>query len=85
MPMLDEIKPFYGRLKLLINGEWVDSKSTEVQPVTNPAKDEVIAEIPSVTIEEIDMAVSAAQKAFEKWRNVPLRERANQHVQPCTV
>ena len=76
MALLSEVKPYYGRLKFFINGEWVDSKSTNVIPVTNPAKDEVIAELPLATKEEIDMAVDAAQRGFEKWRNVPLRDKA---------
>lgn len=76
MALLSEVKPHYGRLKLYINGQWVDSKSTETTQVTNPAKSEVIAELPSATGEEIEMAVAAAQSAFEKWRNVSLRDRA---------
>lgn len=76
MALLNEVKPYYGKLKLYINGEWVDSKSTEVTPVTNPAKGEVIAELPSATKEEVDMAIDAAQRGFEEWRNTPLRDRA---------
>lgn len=76
MALLSEVKSDYGRLKLYIDGEWVDSKSTNVIPITNPARDEVIAELPSATKEEIDMAVDAAQRGFEKWRDVPLRDKA---------
>jgi len=76
MALLSEVQPYYGRLKLYIGGEWVDSKSTNVIPITNPAKDEVIAELPSATKEEIEAAVDAAQRGFGKWRDVPLRDRA---------
>ena len=74
--LLPEVKKHYGRLKLLIDGEWVESKSTNIEQDTNPATDEVIAEFPSATKEEAVAAVEAAHKAFESWRNVPLRDRA---------
>jgi len=76
MVLPSEVQQHYGRLKHYIDGQWVDSKSSNVIPVTNPARDEVIAELPSATKAEIDMAVDAAQRGFEKWRNVPLRDRA---------
>ena len=74
--ILPEVKRDYGKLKLYINGKWIESKSTTYHPVTNPAKGEVIAEVPETTKDEIDMAVDAAQSAFEKWKNVSVRDRA---------
>ncbi|NTV56936.1 MAG: aldehyde dehydrogenase family protein, partial [Deltaproteobacteria bacterium] len=74
--LLPEVKKHYGKLKFLIDGEWVDSKSTSIELDTNPATDEVIAEFPMATKEEAFKAVDAAQKAFQTWRNVSLRDRA---------
>lgn len=74
--LLPEVKKHYGKLKFLIDGEWVDSKSSNVEIDTNPATDEAIAEIPSATKEEAIRAVEAAQRAFQSWRNVPIRDRA---------
>lgn len=74
--LLDEVKSHYGKLKLLIDGEWVESRSTQIQQDTNPATDEVIAEFPVATHEETIKAVEAAQKAFQTWRNVSIRDRA---------
>jgi malonate-semialdehyde dehydrogenase (acetylating)/methylmalonate-semialdehyde dehydrogenase len=74
--LLEEVKKHYGKLKLLINGEWVESRSTVVETDTNPATDEVIAEYPVATQEETLRAVEAAQSAFKTWQNVPVRERA---------
>lgn len=74
--LLPEVKKHYGKLKLLIDGEWVESKSTNIEPDTNPATDEVIAEFPSATKDEAVAAVEAAHKAFQSWRDVPLRDRA---------
>ncbi|PLX46146.1 MAG: aldehyde dehydrogenase [Deltaproteobacteria bacterium] len=71
-----KMKKHYGMLKLLIGGEWVESKSTKIQKSYNPVTGEEIAEFPEATQEEARAAVEAAQKAFEVWKNVPLRERA---------
>ncbi|EFK95776.1 protein containing Aldehyde dehydrogenase domain, partial [sediment metagenome] len=74
--LLPEVKKHYGKLKFLIDGEWVDSKSPNVGIDTNPATDEAIAEFPNATKEEAIQAVEAAHRAFQTWRNVPLRDRA---------
>ncbi|NOY45297.1 MAG: aldehyde dehydrogenase family protein [Deltaproteobacteria bacterium] len=76
MPVLPEVKKHYGRLKLLIGGEWVESRSPKVQQTTNPATGEVIAEFPEATPEEARAAVEAAARAFEGWKDVCLRDRA---------
>jgi len=71
-----EVKSNYGRLKLCINGEWVDSESTKINEDTNPATGEVIAEFPTATTEEARAAVEAAHGAFQDWKELPLRDRA---------
>jgi malonate-semialdehyde dehydrogenase (acetylating)/methylmalonate-semialdehyde dehydrogenase len=64
------------RVKLLINGALVESKSGEWQDVINPATQEVLAQVPFATDGEIDAAVAAAKSAFKTWRNTPLAARA---------
>ena len=64
MALLSEVKPYYGKLKLLIGGEWVESQSNIVHETTNPATGEVIAQYPTATKEEARAAVEAAQKGF---------------------
>ena len=76
MALIPEVRKNYGKLKFLIHGEWVDSQSDLVQQNTNPATDEVIAEFPTATKEEALRAVESAHKAFEEWKDVPLRDRA---------
>jgi malonate-semialdehyde dehydrogenase (acetylating) / methylmalonate-semialdehyde dehydrogenase len=76
MALLPEVKSHYGKLKLLIDGEWVDSRSTVVQETTNPVTGEVIAEFPEATQEEARAAVQAAHRAFRSWKDVCLRDRA---------
>jgi malonate-semialdehyde dehydrogenase (acetylating)/methylmalonate-semialdehyde dehydrogenase len=76
MALLPEVQSHYGRLKLLINGEWVESDSNDIQQTTNPATGEVIADYPLATQEEGEQAVAAAATAFQSWKNVCLRDRA---------
>lgn len=63
-------------VKLLIDGEFVESKTTQWQDVVNPATQEVLARVPLTTPQELDAAVDAAKKAFVTWRKVPIGERA---------
>lgn len=44
--------------------------------VVNPATEEVIAEVPAGTAEDIDAAVRAARAAFPGWAATPPAERA---------
>jgi malonate-semialdehyde dehydrogenase (acetylating)/methylmalonate-semialdehyde dehydrogenase len=76
MALLPEVKKHYGMLKLLIDGEWVESKSSQIHEDVNPATGEVIAEFPTATTQEARAAVEAAQRGFEAMRRIPLRERA---------
>jgi len=65
------------RIKNYINGEWVDSVSGRTFNSYNPAiKTEVVAVCPRSDVRDIDKAVSAAKKAFPKWRLVPAPKRA---------
>ena len=64
------------RLKNFINGEWVDSESTEYGEVRNPAWDKLLCHVPMSTKAEVDRAVQAAKNAFPEWRNTPPVARA---------
>ena len=63
-------------VKLLINGEFVESTSAEWRDVVNPATQVVLARVPFATRAEVDAAVAAAKKAFETWRKTPIGTRA---------
>lgn len=76
MAVLPEVQKHYGKLKLYINGKWVESGSNTVYEDVNPASGEVIAEFPSATDNEIEHAIQSAQSALGKWREVPLRDKA---------
>ncbi|GGK59796.1 CoA-acylating methylmalonate-semialdehyde dehydrogenase [Amphritea balenae] len=64
------------QVPLLINGEMIQSQSEQWLPVTNPATQEVIAQVPCATDAEVEQAVEAAKAAFETWKETPVGERA---------
>ena len=64
------------RVPLLINGQMVQSQTDAFIPVTDPATQNVIAEVPCATSAEVDAAIAAAQIAFESWKETPVGERA---------
>ncbi len=64
-----------AKVKLLIDGEWVESQSQEWLDVINPATQQVLAQVPLATGAEVDAAVAAAQKAFKTWRHTPIGVR----------
>ncbi|MCP3711025.1 CoA-acylating methylmalonate-semialdehyde dehydrogenase [Paraburkholderia sp. CNPSo 3274] len=62
-------------VKLLIDGEFVESKTKEWRDIVNPATQEVLARVPFATVEEVDRAVKAAHAAFAAWKNTPVGAR----------
>ena len=62
--------------KLFIGGEYVESSSSRVMEIENPATEEVIAEVPDASAEDVDRAVEAARKAQREWRKTDGLERA---------
>ncbi|KPG80771.1 MULTISPECIES: CoA-acylating methylmalonate-semialdehyde dehydrogenase [Pseudomonas] len=63
------------KVKLLIDGEWVESQTTEWHDIVNPATQQVLARVPFATAAEVDAAVSAAQRAFQTWKLTPIGAR----------
>tara|TARA_R110000796_G_scaffold252001_1_gene384765 strand:- start:8509 stop:10014 length:1506 start_codon:yes stop_codon:yes gene_type:complete len=63
-------------IKLLINGEFVESKTDQWREIINPATQEVLAHVPFATQDEINAAVASAKNAFKTWRKTPIGARA---------
>ncbi|MDD0837485.1 CoA-acylating methylmalonate-semialdehyde dehydrogenase [Curvibacter sp. HBC61] len=63
-------------VKLLINGQFVESKSTQWRPVVNPATQEVLARVPFATPDEINAAIASGKEAFKTWRKTAIGARA---------
>ncbi|MEN6079128.1 CoA-acylating methylmalonate-semialdehyde dehydrogenase [Chromobacterium piscinae] len=63
-------------IKLLIGGEFVESKTAEWRDIVNPATQEVLARVPLATADEVNAAVAAAKEAFKTWKKTPIGARA---------
>ena len=61
--------------KQFIAGEFVDASSGETMEVLNPASGEAIAEVPRGTVEDVERAVAAAQRAWSEWREKTPKDR----------
>jgi malonate-semialdehyde dehydrogenase (acetylating) / methylmalonate-semialdehyde dehydrogenase len=63
-------------VKMLLDGKFVESQSSEWRDVVNPATQEVLAQVPFATDAEINAAVASASLAYKTWKNTPLAARA---------
>ena len=64
-------------MKSLIGKNWVDSEDGKVIEVTNPATNELIDTVPSLTKNQVDLAVKEAKLSQKKWEDVPLHKRCS--------
>ena len=68
-----DIRPSYG---LFVGGEFVDGTGTSFKTI-NPATEEVLAEVAEASDADVDRAVAAARRAYDKvWSRMPGSERA---------
>src|SRR5881628_452237 len=59
-----------------VNGQWFHPKSNRLVRNVNPADlDDVIAEFPAATADDVNRAIDAAQAAFKSWKKTPGPER----------
>src|SRR2546430_1000946 len=74
---LDKVRSELGReYNLIIGGRMV--KTTEKIKSLNPAKpSEIVGIHQKAGAEHVELAMQAALKAFESWKNVPAEERAS--------
>jgi phenylacetaldehyde dehydrogenase len=65
--------------QLFIGGRWVDSASGKTFSTTNPATNEVLAEVAEGDSVDIDRAVAAARQAFEAgpWPSMSAADRSS--------
>ncbi|MBC7594454.1 MAG: aldehyde dehydrogenase family protein [Kineosporiaceae bacterium] len=64
------------RMKLYIDGVWVDGESGAGIDVENPTTQEILGRVPEGTAGDVDGAVMAARKAFPAWSATTRAERA---------
>ena len=54
--------------KNYINNKWIDASNGRTFDVENPYTEEIIAQVPKSTREDIDKAVLAAKSAWLDWK-----------------
>jgi malonate-semialdehyde dehydrogenase (acetylating)/methylmalonate-semialdehyde dehydrogenase len=60
-----------------IDGEFVSTTPDRTGPVFNPASGEQTSEVAMASRADVDLAVAAATRAYETWRDSPLTRRQN--------
>jgi succinate-semialdehyde dehydrogenase/glutarate-semialdehyde dehydrogenase len=65
----------YEELALFIDGEWLQGGERYEQDVLNPATGELLGKLPHATTKDLDLALSAAHRAFKSWRHSSPMER----------
>jgi malonate-semialdehyde dehydrogenase (acetylating)/methylmalonate-semialdehyde dehydrogenase len=63
-------------IKNFINGQWVESDSSQTVDVPDPATGEILCKVPLSTKADVDNAVKAADEAFKTWSKTPVPVRA---------
>lgn len=58
-----------------INGKWIDG--SDFHPVENPATNQPIGYITKLSVDQIDQAIEAADRAFQPWRQLSAEQRAD--------
>ena len=69
------LRTTYTDLKLFIGGEWLSGEGRHVEPVINPATEEVIGQLPHASTADLDRALEAARDSFPRWRALAPHER----------
>jgi acyl-CoA reductase-like NAD-dependent aldehyde dehydrogenase len=68
-----DLQSSYG---LFIDGRFVDTDGGRMFKTVSPASEEVLAEITEASSADVDKAVAAARRAYDKvWSKMPARER----------
>ena len=65
----------YPNTQLFIDGQWQDAADGRSLAVFNPSTGKEIGRVAHADIADLDRALVAAQKGFEKWRDMPAIER----------
>ena len=66
----------YPDTHLFLNGEWREAAAKESLEIINPATEEIIGRVSHARKEDLDIALNAAESAFNSWKNVSAYERS---------
>ena len=65
----------YSQVQNYINGQFVDTASSESLPVISPLDGMLLSAVPLSVQSDLDDAVAVAKKAFAAWSKTPIKER----------
>jgi len=65
------------RQQCYINGKWIDADNKKTFPVLNPYDAKVLGYVPACGKEETQRAILAAEVAWQPWRALTAKQRAN--------
>jgi succinate-semialdehyde dehydrogenase / glutarate-semialdehyde dehydrogenase len=68
--------PDLFRQQAFVAGRWCDADDGESADVSNAATGEILGKVPYMGRAETRRAIEAAKNAWEKWREVPARDRS---------
>ena len=77
--IMNNLKPpkySYGRLKVYVNGGWIDPPAEEYRSIYDPGLGKIIGEVPLVTMDFVDEVVEKAYEAYKSWRSLTVPQRA---------
>jgi succinate-semialdehyde dehydrogenase/glutarate-semialdehyde dehydrogenase len=66
----------YPALHMFIDGETVSGGNRRTQAILNPATGETLGQLPLANAADLDRALDAAQRGFQRWRNSTAQERS---------
>src|SRR5260221_8096116 len=73
---LDWLKDHGPKMKMYVNGQWIEPTGGEYFDSINPATGNPIVQIAQAGAADVDSAVNAARSAFEAWGKTPGHVRA---------
>ena len=76
MPDSAEAASAYPKLRLLIDGEWIEAGSRRTHKVINPATGDTLGELPLADAADLERALDAAERGFRLWKKATAAERA---------
>lgn len=65
----------YPAIRNYVGGQYVSSESTATLDVISPIDGQLLSKVPLSTFNDLNKAVLVAQKAFETWSKVAIKER----------
>ncbi|MEQ1555097.1 MAG: CoA-acylating methylmalonate-semialdehyde dehydrogenase, partial [Ferruginibacter sp.] len=65
----------YAEIKNFIGGKYVSSSSNKTMDIISPLDGTLLSKVPLSNNEDLNIAVVAAQKAFETWSKTSIKER----------